>query len=103
MTIPANITAELASLKAQVSAASPLTSAPIATITAIQLNTDNLRSDIDTALTTTSILDTWVAPVDPISIINGVESLLTAAQDQGNLSLIRGVVGRVEHNIDGLV
>lgn len=115
MSIPANITTELTSLQAQVAAATPLNNAPFSTIKALQLNAGNLVSDIQTALTTTTLipnivlttdtgwLDPWVAPLDPISIIAGVNNVVVAAQNQNELSLMRGVVGRAASNLSQLV
>jgi hypothetical protein len=104
MTVPANITAELTSLQAQVSAASPLTSASRATVTALQLNATQLVGDVQAALVApNNTLDTWVIPVDPVAIINGIEGLVTASQDQSNLALMRGLTGRVASNLDQLV
>jgi hypothetical protein len=115
MSIPANITTELGNLQAQVTAATPLNNAPFATIKAMQLNAGNLVADIQAALTTTTLipnivlttdallLDTWVPPPDPISMVAGVLTVLTAAQNQQQLSVKRGVVGRVASNLDQLV
>ena len=103
MTLLANIQTELATLQAQVTAATPLANAPFAAVKAMQLNAGNLVNDIQTALTTVSVLDTWVAPVDPISMVNGFNLEVTASIDQNNLSLMRGVVGRVASNLDQLV
>jgi hypothetical protein len=102
MAIPFNITTELSSLQAQVAIAAPLASAPFSTIKAIQLNAGNLVNDIQTALTGASALDTWTAPPDPISMATGFNSLVAAAEDQGNLSLMRGVAGRAASNLDQL-
>lgn len=104
MSIPATITAELASLQAQVTAASPLTSASAATIKALQLNAAQLVSDVEAALIApANMLDTYVAPSDPPTIIMGVEALLLAAQAQSGLALMRGVVGRAASNLNQLV
>ncbi len=115
MTIPSNITTELTSLQAQVKAATPLNNAPFTTIKAMQLNAVNLVSDIQTALTTTKLvpnivlttdsvlLDTWLAPVDATSMVTGVLMVLTAAQNQQQLSLLRGVAGRVADNLNQLI
>lgn len=111
--IPANITIALASLEAQVAAASPLASAPHSALVAAQLNASNLVNMIQTALTTTLtsniilttdsvLLDTWVPPIDSISIINGILNVLVSSQNQNQLSLIRGVVGRATSNLDQL-
>jgi hypothetical protein len=101
--IPTNITDELTSLQAQVDAALPLNNAPFATIKALQLNAGNLVADMQTALVASSVLDTWVAPTDAISMVNGFNVAVTAGIDQGNLSLMRGLVGRVASNLDQLV
>lgn len=103
MSIPANITTELRSLQAQVIAAAPLANASTATITALQLNAGNLVADIQAALVAPgNLLDVWVSPIDPISIVGGVLSVLSASQDQNKLSLMRGVIGRVASNLDQL-
>ena len=102
MTISTTITTALSSLQAQVAAAAPLANASIPTITALQLNAAQLVSDIQTALTATSTLDTWVAPADPISMVNGFDQVVVAGVDQSNLSLMRGVVGRAASNLDQL-
>jgi hypothetical protein len=102
--IPANITSELTNLQVQVAAATPLNNANFATIKAIQLNAGNLVADIQSALTASpNRLDTWAAPVDAISMIAGFQLSVTAARDQADLSLMRGVVGRVASNVDQLV
>lgn len=102
MSIPSNITTELTDLEAQVQAASPLASASYATVKAMQLNAGNLVNDIQTALTATNVLDTWAAPIDPISIIAGFQTVATAGDDQSNLALMRGVVGRATANLEQL-
>lgn len=103
MTIPANITTEWNAVQAQVIAASPLANASYATIKAIQLNAGNLVADIQSALVSTSTLDSWSAPSDPSSIITGFEAVVEAADDQSDLSLLRGIAGRAASNLDQLV
>jgi hypothetical protein len=115
MTIPSNITTELASLQAQVAAATPLNNAPFSTIKALQLNAGNLVNDIQAALTTTTLipnivfttdgllLDTWLPPPDPISIVTGFNTVVVAGENQTDLSLKRGVVGRAASNLDQIV
>lgn len=98
-----SITTELESLQAQVKAALPLNQASFPTIKALQLNARNLVTDIQAALVAPSTLDTWVAPVDVGSIIPGVNAAVTAGEDQNQLSLLRGVTGRVSANLDQLV
>lgn len=100
MTIPANISTELTSLQQRVAAATPLTAASHATITALQLNAGNLVNDIQTALTATNTLDTWMAPIDAPSMVLGFDGVVTAAEDQASLSLMRGVTGRVLANLE---
>jgi hypothetical protein len=103
VSIPTNITTELASLQAQVAAAYPLAEASRATIVALQLNAGQLVSDIQTALTApNSLLDTWAAPSDPDAIVSGLLSVATASQDQNTLSLMRGVTGRAASNLNQL-
>lgn len=102
MSIPSSITTAWQSLADQVTAAQPALSASRATRTALKLNAANLVDSIQSALTTTSILDTWAAPVDPQSIISGINTVVTAAQDQATLSLMRGIAGRAASNLDQL-
>jgi hypothetical protein len=101
--IQSSITTELQSLQAQVNAARPLNQASFPTIKALQLNAGNLVIDIQTALVAPSTLDTWVAPVDVGGIISGVNAAITAGEDQNQLSLLRGITGRVASNLDQLV
>jgi hypothetical protein len=100
--IPANITSELAFLQTQVAAAKPLSNAPFTSVKAMQLNAGNLVADIQTVLVATNTLDTWVAPVDPASMVLGFGAVVIAADDQNNLSSMRGLVGRVASNLDQL-
>jgi hypothetical protein len=101
--ISAEIRAELASLQTQVSAAKPLRNATRATIQALQLNATQLVADVEAALVAPgNMLDTWTAPADPAVIISGIADILTAAQDQSALSLMRGVIGRATSNLEQL-
>jgi hypothetical protein len=101
--IPANVTTALNSLQTQVAAASPLEKASTPTITALQLNADALVTLIDNALTAAADgLDSWIAPSEVLNIISGVLTSQTAAIDQSNLALMRGVCGRVAANLDQL-
>jgi hypothetical protein len=103
MAIPANIATELTDLQAQVVANTPLLSASQATRTAIKLNAAQLVSDVQAALVApNNLLDTWVAPSDPGAIPSGILTVLQASQDQSNLALMRGLVGRVASNVDQL-
>jgi hypothetical protein len=104
MSVPATITAELTALQAQVTAAAPLASAAPATIAAIQLNAEQLVSDIGSALTTAAgALDTWTTPTDPNAIAAGIEALKCSAEDQATLANMAGYVGRATKNLDQLV
>lgn len=111
MTIPANITTELASLEAQIAIATPLANTSHSNLVAIQLNAINLTADIQTALTTTTLtnlipttdstlLDGWKPPDDAVTIVAGVLNILTASQNQQQLALLRGVVGRATSNLN---
>jgi len=100
--IPASITTALDSLAAQTEAAKPLANASQATRTALKLNAANLVASLQSALTVTSVLDTYEASTDPGVIINEVLTLTTAANDEATLSLMRGVVGRAASNLDQL-
>ena len=102
MTISASITTALTSLQAQAAAAQPLANASQATRTALKLNAGALVADIQTALVASSLLDTWTPSTDPAVIVAGVNSVVTAAQDENTLSLMRGVVGRAASNLDQL-
>lgn len=102
MTITASIATALKSLASQVTAAKPIAGASQATRTALKLNAASLVASIQSALTATSILDTYVAPTDPDLIVAGIAQLSTAADDQSALSLMRGVTGRVASNLDQL-
>jgi hypothetical protein len=102
MTISASITTALTSLQAQVAAAQPLANASQATRTALKLNAGALVADIQAALVASSLLDTWTPSTDPAVIVAGVNSVVTAAQDENTLSLMRGVVGRAASNLDQL-
>ena len=95
MSIPAKITAELTALQAQLTAAEPIQSASQPTVVAIQLNAEQLLTDIGIALTAAAgSLDTWVAPVDPQQIVNGILGLGASADDQSSLADSVGYVGR---------
>jgi hypothetical protein len=112
--IPTSITTALTSLQTQVAAALPLDAASRATIQALQLNAAALVAAIDTAVANAATLstsgtigvvatiDTWAAPTDPEGIIAGVQAMLVSATDQWNLSVMRGLVGRVATNLDQL-
>ncbi len=103
MTIPLDISSDLASLQAQVAAASPLSKATHATITALQLNAAALLKKIRASLIAPdSVLDTWVADEDTLDIIAAIEGLVVAAEDANTLALMEGVVGRASSNLDQL-
>ncbi len=103
MSIPANIATELTNLQAQVIEAAPLTAASKATRTAIKLNAAQLVADVQAALIApNNLLDTWAAPLMPNDIATGINSVVSAAKDQSNLALMRGVVGRAASALDQL-
>ena len=99
--IPASITSQLSFLQSQVQSASPLNTAPHNTIVAIKLNAAQAVDSIDAAIPPASGgLDTWVTPVDPGDIIDGVLGLLGSAVDQNDLVNVRGYVGRSAENLN---
>lgn len=100
--ISTSITTALISLQDQVTAAQPLANADQATIVALQLNAANLVESIEAALHVTSVLDTWMPPSDPQSMIAGVLIDVTAAEDQSKLALMRGEIGRATSNLEQL-
>lgn len=103
MSLPTTIASEIEGLQAQTAAASPLSSASRATITAIKLNSAQLVADIETAITASAgQLDTFVAPSDPAAIVSGVLALGASAESQSELVNARGYVGRANANIDQL-
>lgn len=100
MSISSAIISAYQNLQAQITAATPLLNAPRPSLTAIKLNAANLVASVQSALTAPSVLDTWTAPSDPPSMVAGFQGVVTAAQDQSNLSVMRGVLGRVASNLD---
>lgn len=103
MSIPANVTADLTTLQAQVVANTPLGAASQAAITAMQLNASQLVTDAVSALASAAgTLDTWTTPVDPAAIISGVLGLSGNASDQSALADLGGIVGRIAANLDQL-
>jgi hypothetical protein len=98
--IPASLQAAATFLQTQVAQNTPLTSAPQAQVTAMQLNADNLITAADLALLAAAgQLDTFTAPVGAIPIIQGVVALAQAAQNQRDIALFAGIVGRVALNL----
>lgn len=103
MTIPANIVTELQFLQSQVAKASPLSTASRATITALQLNAAKLVKDAEAAqYSLAGVLDTWIPPTDPVAIINGILGIDQNAQDEADITALRGLVGRAADNLDQL-
>lgn len=103
MSIPANITAEIAFLQSQVKQNKPLTSAPRAQVVAMKLNAAQLVADTDAALLAAAgTLDTWTTPVGVAQIISGIEAISASATNQSDIALCRGIVGRVASNINQL-
>ena len=103
MAISAQIYTDLAALQSQINAAAPLTSASRATVTAIQLNTENLLTEIAAAQNAAAgVLDTWIAPTDPAQIISGVLGLTSSATDQWTLTDMLAFAGRANLNLEQL-
>jgi hypothetical protein len=102
MAVSSTIMTEFTSLQAQVIAAAPLVNASHATVIALQLNAGTLVADIQSALTSDTLLDTWTAPVDPGGIVSGFLGVVIDGTDQNSLSLLRGVSGRIASNLDQL-
>lgn len=103
MTLPATVTTELASLEAQVKAASPLDQASWQTVRAMQLNADQLLSDVEAAqYSLIGQLDTWVASTQPEPIIVGVVQVYNSAVDEASITQLRGIIGRVASNLNQL-
>ena len=101
MAIPTVLQAEIIALNTAFLAASPLEQAPRAAITALQINAAQLVTDINTALAGASgALDTFSASTDPAVTAVGFAGLLTASQNQSDLSDLRGLIGRVASNMD---
>jgi hypothetical protein len=98
--IPAALQSAATFLQNQVTQNQPLTSAPAPQITAMQLNAANLVVNGDAALLAAAgALDTFTAPVGAIPIIQGVIGLAISAQNQSDLALFCGIVGRVNLNL----
>jgi hypothetical protein len=102
MSISSSILNAFLSLQKQLVAAGPLLSASYPTRTALKLNAANLVASVQSALTSDTLLDTWTAPSDPPSMVAGVQTVISDAQDVSNLSVMRGVLGRVASNLDQL-
>lgn len=104
MSIPSNISTELANLQKQLTAAGTLSNASAPTILALQLNCAQLLSDIDTALTNAAgKLDSFGDPTDPVDIINEFADIVESATDQSTLANLAGYVGRSNINLDQLL
>jgi hypothetical protein len=103
MAISEKVSSELLALQAQVLESAPLLEAPFSTVKAIQLNAANLVVDVQAELVSPTLLDTWAPLLDPVSLINGYLTVVTAGDDQNALSLMRGIVGRASSNLDQLV
>lgn len=105
MSIPQNIVNEFAFLQTQINASIPLTAASHATITALQLNADQLVSDCEQAQgTLVGQLDTyvWTPGDDPANITSAVQGLSASANDEANITLLRGLAGRMASNLHQL-
>jgi hypothetical protein len=105
MAIPQTIITEFTDIQAQINAAIPLTSASQATVTALQLNADQLVSDCEQAQgTLVGQLDTyvWTPGDDPAIITVAVQGLNQSATDEANIVLLRGLAGRMASNLNQL-
>jgi hypothetical protein len=102
MTVPANISSEVTALRSQIAAAAPLTNASYATITALQLNAEQLVNDSSAALLAPSILDNYVVSPDPAAMIPEVLQIYQTSLDMNNINVINYKVGRVSINLDQL-
>lgn len=104
MSVPQQIIDDLTALQAQVLAASPLQSAPYASVQAIYLNAENLETSTTLALyAAAGQLDTWVAPRDQIGIIAGVQTAVSSARDEWRLLDMLSVISRAVLNLDLLI
>lgn len=102
--IPADITSQLQFLEAQVQQYQPLASAPRAGVSAMQLNAAALVVSVQDALVAPgNLLDTWTSSQSSPVTIAGLLQVAQAATDQSNLSLLRGIAGRVASNLNQLV
>jgi len=104
MTVPAIITTALASLEAQVKAATPLDAASPPTILALQLNAQALTRQLEGAqYTAAGQLDTWTdTSAAPEMMIQGAINAFNSANDEAAITELRGIVGRVTSNLDQL-
>jgi hypothetical protein len=100
MAIPSQIKSGIAALSASFTAISPINAAPRAQVIAIQTQAGQLIADIDLALGNASgALDTFPAVTDPALLANAVSGLAVAASTQADLSDVRGLIGRVNANL----
>lgn len=105
MSIPQNIVNEFAFIQAQINLAVPLTAAPHAVVVALQLNANQLVLDCEQAQgTLAGQLDTyvWTPGDDPANITTAVQGLSASANDEANITLLRGLAGRMASNLNQL-
>jgi hypothetical protein len=104
MSIPQKILDDLTALQNQLAASQPLEAAPRAAVVAIELNAEQLETDVTLALTLGGDgLGSWIAPRDQPGIISGVQKEIVAAADQWHLLDMLEVISRAVLNIDLMV
>ena len=104
MSIPQKILDDLTALQKQLAASQPLEAAPRAEVVAIELNAEQLETDVTLALTMGGDgLGVWIAPRDQPGIIAGVQKEIAAAADQWHLLDMLEVISRAVLNIDLMV
>ena len=105
MAIPQSITNEFAFIQGQIDRVLPLSTASQPTIIALQLNAGVLVKDCQNAqFSLAGALDTWTPPSnnEPTVIISGILGLSSAANDEANIVLLRGLAGRMASNLNQL-
>jgi hypothetical protein len=104
MSIPQKILDDLTALQKQLAASQPIEAAPRAQVVAIELNAEQLETDVTMALTLgANGLGTWIAPRAQPDIIAGVQKEIAAAADQWHLLDMLEVISRAVLNLDLLV
>ena len=104
MSIPQKILDDLTALQKQLAASQPLEAAPRAEVVAIELNAEQLETDVTLALTMGGDgLGVWIAPRDQPGIIAGVQKEIAAAADQWHLLDMLEVISRAVLNLDLMV
>ena len=103
MTIPASVTAAIASFVSATQSAAPLASQPRAILQAVQAQGAALLTTIDAAvLGASGQLDGPDPSGMPQVLVNELTALAVSAFDQSALADMRGFVGRAVANLDQL-